>query len=170
MLQKLLIHACVWCYDTAMAGGRPTTYTPELGRRICEGVARGVPIADICDSSEDMPAVSTVYYWKSKNSEFSELYESARKDSAVYMADQILKIADEDPPEHSAWTRNRIDARKWLATKYLPKVYGDSVLQKHANSEGEKLEISIKIQDEALIAAALERIQNRSKPLGGGGS
>jgi hypothetical protein len=52
--------------------------------------------------------------------------------------DEILKIADEMPPEYTddkgrttidhgylAWQKQRIDARKWTAMKLKPKKYGE---------------------------------------------
>jgi hypothetical protein len=37
----------------------------------------------------------------------------------------IVEIADTEPD--AATARTRIDARKWVASKLLPKVYGDQV-------------------------------------------
>jgi hypothetical protein len=61
-------------------------------------------------------------------------YTKAREEQADTNADQILKIADEEPPSYTdekgrttldmtylAWQKQRIDARKWTAMKLRPK-------------------------------------------------
>jgi hypothetical protein len=66
------------------------------------------------------------------------MYARAREDQADTNADEILKIADEMPPEYTdekgrttidqtylAWQKQRIEARKWTAAKLKPRKYGD---------------------------------------------
>ena len=43
--------------------GRPTDYTEELGDFICEGIARKVPLARLCDENDTLPSCRTVYKW-----------------------------------------------------------------------------------------------------------
>lgn len=128
-----------------MAGkqlGRPSSYTEELGLEICERLAHGEPLTKIC-KSDHMPYVSTVYRWLLKEKSFCDIYARAREDQADTMADEIAVIADETPDTepvldkegniiemrlHSAyvqWQKNRVDARKWVASKLKPKKYGD---------------------------------------------
>lgn len=59
------------------------------------------------------------------------------------MADSILEIAD-DPDIPSDQKRIMVDTRKWIASKMLPKVYGDKL-----NIEGDS-----KLQIEVTYAAA----------------
>ena len=56
------------------------------------------------------------------------------------LASQVIDIADEKPPadldagQLSAWEQQRkarIDARKWFASKVMPRVYGDRVAVDH---------------------------------------
>ena len=49
----------------------------------------------------------------------------ARETAADMQAEEILEIADTDTDPFRA--RNRIDARKWLASKTAPKIYGDRI-------------------------------------------
>ena len=58
-------------------GGRPTLYTPDLGHKICESVAKGVALQDVC-KQPGMPTRRTVYYWLRTNDELSAAYELAR--------------------------------------------------------------------------------------------
>jgi hypothetical protein len=66
------------------------------------------------------------------------MYEIARQDLAHTMANQIQEIIDEKPLQvvddagnikydagSIADKRLRMDGRKWLAAKYLPRVYGE---------------------------------------------
>ena len=66
------------------------------------------------------------------------MYESARKDGAHTLASQIQEIADQEPLKvfdeqgnqrydsgSISYNKLRMEARKWLAAKYLPRVYGD---------------------------------------------
>lgn len=87
-----------------------------------------------------MPHVSTVLRWVAakEHQEFREQYAHAREAGLEQMADEILEIADETAhdtllTEHGERANNewiqrsklRVDARKWILSKQLPKKYGD---------------------------------------------
>lgn len=71
----------------------------------------------------------------------------ARARAADGLAMESLEIADSALPEHSAHTRNRIQARQWVAERWNPKVYGS---QKAA-------QITLNIQD--LRLAAMRQVE-----------
>lgn len=50
-------------------------------------------------------------------------YARARELNADILVDEALTIADSDIDPNLA--RNRIDIRKWIASKHRPKIYGD---------------------------------------------
>ena len=54
--------------------GRPTTYNEEIASLICARMADGESLRSIC-RDDAMPALSTVFLWVSKHSEFSEQYK-----------------------------------------------------------------------------------------------
>jgi len=58
-----------------------------------------------------------------------EQYARARDAQSDVIADEILMIADTEEDAQKA--RVRIDARKWLAGKMKPKVYGDKQTVEH---------------------------------------
>lgn len=102
-------------------------------------IAAGESLVSIC-KADDMPHVVTVYRWLAKHEEFRNMYAHAREDQAETHADEIVKIADEAPPNdmngktdsgYVAWQRNRIEARKWVAAKLKPKKYGDKQTVEH---------------------------------------
>lgn len=133
--------------------GRPTDFTTEVAARICEGLAEGRSLRDVC-ADEDMPAESTVRAWALEDREgFSAQYARAREIGYHAMADELMDIADngmndwmerrgeEDAGwvangEHIQRSRLRVDTRKWMLSKVLPKVYGDKVQNDITNSDG----------------------------------
>lgn len=108
--------------------GRPELYNSELGIRICTLIAEGMPLTKIC-KMEDMPCYATVLTWLCEDSnfksDFSAMYEKARRDQADTLADEIIEIADEAKRENVMAARLRVDARKWVAAKLKPRKYGD---------------------------------------------
>ena len=120
--------------------GRPTRYTPEVAADICTRLAEGESLRSICDDAA-IPARSTVLGWlfDGEHGDFMDQYARAREAQAEAHADEIIDIADdgsndftEDKDgkaivdhEHIQRSRLRVDARKWIAAKLLPKKYGD---------------------------------------------
>lgn len=114
-------------------GGRPTLYSQELSDEICAHIADGLSVRKIC-AMEGMPNMVTIFNWLAKHDEFVKQYTHAREIQAESHADGMVDLADE-PPERTATgsidpasvndKRLRIDTRKWIASKLLPKKYGD---------------------------------------------
>lgn len=52
-------------------------------------------------------------------------YAYAQQVRAEILADEVIEIADEEQDSQKA--RNRIDARKWYASKMQPQKYGDRI-------------------------------------------
>ena len=104
--------------------GRPSLYSEELTDEICERIATGQSLRTIC-AEEHMPDVTRVYSWLRGSDEFYHQYMRAREAQADYYADEIIEIADIETDAQRA--KNRIDARKWHASKLAPKRYGDKV-------------------------------------------
>jgi len=98
---------------------------------ICERIATGKSLKDIC-AEKDMPTRETIYAWLREDSTFSDMYARAREEQADYLADEIVDIADTE--KDAAKARNRIDARKWKASKLQPRVYGDKIDVNHSGS------------------------------------
>lgn len=128
----------------------PPEYDPAIGAMVCELIANDYRLRQI-EKFEGMPSVRTIFYWLSKYPEFNDLYQKAKEDQADFHADEIVSIADEGTNdwmeregvmvpnhEHINRSRLRVDTRKWLMTKILPKKYGDKQTHQHEGS----LEIS----------------------------
>ena len=71
-----------------------------------------------------MPDRSTVRAWALDNPIFSAQYARAREIGWTDIAEDLLDIADDKAGDPSR-DRLRVDTRKWLLSKMLPKVYGD---------------------------------------------
>jgi hypothetical protein len=110
--------------------GRPEKYgVEEWSGKICERIAEGESLVNICRDPK-FPSYSTVLVMLEKHSDFSGRYARARGDQADRFAMEIVDIADscDDP----AKARLQIDARKWVASKMLPKKYGDKIDLEHS--------------------------------------
>lgn len=127
-----------------MAGkGRPSSYTQATADEICRRLAEGESLRQII-AAASMPDQRTVYRWLESNADFRQQYVHARELQAEFYADEIVRIADEcmigtkttkrangdteivtgDMVDRS---RLRVEARKWIASKLLPKKYGDKL-------------------------------------------
>lgn len=136
--------------------GRPSDFTQETADAICERLANGESLRKIC-TSDDMPGQSTVFRWLTVHVGFREQYAKAREAQADALFDEILDIADDgsndwmkrnnpDNPgyaengEAMARSRLRVDARKWMAGKLRPKVYGDKTTTELTGKDGGPIE------------------------------
>lgn len=117
--------------------GRPSSYTQEIADEICERLARGEPLARICED-DHIPHFSTVYRWERDNDDFREASLRAREVGTHYIADDCIRISD-DATLEPADKRVRVDTRLRLIGKWNARKYGEATLIKHADSEGEKL-------------------------------
>ena len=121
----------------ANEGGRPSRYTPELGLAICLRLFDGESLRAICRDPV-MPSGSSVFRWLRAHPEFREQYVHAREAQAELLFDELIQIADDvsqdwvtGPDGQRRLNKNaikaaklRIDVRKWLIVRMLPKVYG----------------------------------------------
>ena len=149
--------------------GRPTQYTDILVDEICGRLACGEPMAKITQSAH-MPNPVTIYRWLREKPDFQQRYADARRDGAHCLADQIQDIVDTEPlavfdeagnkrsdAGSIAHNRLRMDARKWLAAKYLPKVYGDKTIVSGDDEAPLAVEVSFDVFGELLKNIALTR-------------
>lgn len=142
--------------------GRPSKYSQDLGTKICTRLAQGESLRQIC-MDENMPDKSTVLRWlfDEDKKEFCDQYARAREIQAENWADEILEIADDSTndwvdreskdggtyqavdQEVIGRSRLRVDSRKWLMSKLLPKKYGDKQQHEHAGPGGTPIQHKI---------------------------
>ena len=143
-----------------MSRGRPSTYTEEMGNRICDKLTEGVSLRKLCMQKE-FPTASTVYVWLDRFPDFAERYARAREAATEDMLEEILQIADDDKIDPND-KRVRIDTRKWAMAKLKPKKYGDKQTVDVGNKEGETLKVDSNVDTAALtlqLAAALREAE-----------
>ena len=122
--------------------GRPSSYSPELADEICRLIAKGESLSAIC-ANPKMPCDDTVAGWAVDDVEgFFGKYTRAKQMRCFHYADEIVEIADESSrdyriikkggreieipdKEHMMRSTLKVDTRKWLMVKFLPKVFGD---------------------------------------------
>ena len=92
---------------------------------ICDRISGGESLNGIC-REEGMPHKVTVFRWLADDENFRNRYARARETQADALFDEVLSIADTEEDTNKA--RVRIDARKWMAGKLRPKVYGEKVV------------------------------------------
>ena len=130
--------------------GRPTDYNQDKAILICSRMAEGESLRSIC-RDESMPALSTVFLWVAKHSEFSEQYKLAMASRADAMFEDMIEIADDGRndyivngegeerfnTEHVQRSRLRLDTRKWMLSKMLPKKYGEKITDEIIGNDNE---------------------------------
>lgn len=134
-----------------MSGGRPTSYTEEIGRRICEQIIDGKGMVEICASSDDFPTDRCVYQWINRYEEFRQMYFEAKAICAERMAEDLLAIADDGrndwmerqngdgyivDHEHVGRSKLRVDTRKWLMCHLAPMRFGNVLKNEHSGPGG----------------------------------
>ena len=118
-------------------GGRPVVFGIDnpCCKTICEQMSIGKSLSTAI-KAEGMPSYHAVMLMVKNNPEFRAMYEKAIESRADRLAEEILELADEQMPDGlegplaSAWVqqkRMQVDARKWVASKLKPKVYGDRI-------------------------------------------
>lgn len=156
---------------TGRPKGRPTTYTPELAKKICHLVATNtIGYRRLESIYPDLPDESTVRLWRTIHEDFSLQYTQAKAHQADFLAEEIIEIADDgrndwmqslDDEVGIAWkvngehinrSRLRIDTRKWHASKLLPKIYGDQKQIEDLQSDKERLKQELQELREQLDA------------------
>lgn len=137
--------------------GRNTRYSTALATKICERIAGGEFLTNICQE-EGFPGRSTVYRWllDDKKTEFWDMYARAREMRCDHWLVECFEIADETSRDtivktgkggkeyevcNTEWvqrSRLRIDTRKWAMAKLWPRKYG-AAADKEPEPEAEDL-------------------------------
>mgnify|MGYP000700467707 CR=1 FL=1 len=115
-------------------------FNQEKADDVCIALEDGVSLRAAAESVGE--SARTVLNWTKANPEFLTQYTRAREIGYLLLADKILDISDEKEVEArydgedvrlelnaTAVARNRlrVDTRKWMLSKMLPKIYGDKL-------------------------------------------
>lgn len=145
MVKRKKTHVAVILSPAGDAGaktGRPTSYTPELRKEICDAIAcTAIGLRDLCANNAHWPERRNIYHWLEKHEDFRHQYARAKQCQVDVLIDEILAIADDSSCDFKTGAddkqavdyeninraRLRIDTRKWLAAKLCPKLYGEKM-------------------------------------------
>ena len=115
---------------------------------ICERMGGGKSLRRICEADDNLPSRETIRRWlrDDNDGELCGQYARAAVARVHYYAEEIVDISDDAQNdymeglgpdgqsvgwkvngEHIQRSKLRIDARKWIASKLDPKVYGDKL-------------------------------------------
>ncbi len=156
-----------------MAGiGRPSTYTVEIADEICERIAVGESVRQIC-LLDHMPDDATFYRWLLKYDEFREKYACAKEAQADRFNEELIEIADDSRNDWIERENNRtgqtyialneealgraklrVETRKWLMGKHKPKKYGDKIQTELSGPDGGPVQHTVQT-DRDMIAQFL---------------
>lgn len=157
--------------------GRPTLYTEELADRICDLIATNTcSLQRMCKEHDWMPAFRTIFKWlhEKDKEHFMHKYAHAKKMQADLMVEELTDISDNGQTdyyvdekgnfkvdhENIQRSKLRVDTRKWIASKILPKKFGERL---DLTTGGEKLNSEqqfdlTKLSDGALAELEAARI------------
>jgi hypothetical protein len=167
--------------DTAPKIGRPTLYSEALADEICRRLANGESLSKICRSA-GMPVFSTILGWAlNPEHAFYDRYARARDIGYRHLAEELLEISDDSKGdlaqgedgrksvdhEHIARARLRVDTRKWMLSKMLPKLYGEKITSELVGQDGGPVQVNVQngINDFMAKIDAIARRQQELKAM-----
>lgn len=151
--------------------GKPSKYTPEIARQMCEMLAEGIPLREIC-RQEGFPEWRTVYDWMYRDDAAGEAgvglsaaIAKAREVGQEAIAEQIWLDMNTPPERILSEGGNRVDSGfvQWqkaraeiglkLLAKWNPKRYGDRVAL--AGDASSPIKVEAEVQASKLLEAIL---------------
>jgi hypothetical protein len=137
---------------------RQGIYTAELGKYICNLVAQGLTIKEICNEP-GLPTDDCIWLWVADPKHpMGTLYFQAARARVLVWAEEIITISDDGTNdfmerqtrngvilvadhEHINRSRLRVDTRKFLMSKFMPEVFGD------LSNSAQELNLTINLSD-----------------------
>lgn len=113
---------------------RPTKRTDQVIEQILAAITAGDPLRKACDAAG--VGASTFMGWVASDEDLAERYARAKRLQAELLAAELVEIADTEPGTTDSGGTDtgkvqhlklRVDTRKWILAKLLPKVYGDKL-------------------------------------------
>ena len=141
--------------------GRPSVKDDQTVNYIIDQIASGRSVTSIC-SEPGIPSLVTVMKWINKHPDFAKDYFLAKSMSAEVYASEIIDISDNNQgdmnqPQNIQRDKLRVDTRKWVAARLMPKRYGASV---DVNIAGEVNHHIIQTIERVIIDMPAERLES----------
>jgi len=146
--------------------GRPSLYSQKLAIEICGEIStNAVGLKKLCTQHENWPSYKVIREWLIIHEEFRDLYARAKEYQAEILAEEMIDISDysaEDyivgdngksvlDHEHVQRSKLRIDTRKWVASKLLPKKYGDKIQNEITGLDGSAIKTETRLTIEEMV-------------------
>jgi hypothetical protein len=141
--------------------GRPSKYSPEIAREMCELLSEGIPLREIC-RKDGFPEWRTVYDWMNRDEDLSAAIARAREVGQDAIAEQIWLDMKQEPERilsegggrvdsgYVQWQKAKAEIALKLLAKWNPKRYGDRVQLAGDAENPLKVEADISIFDTVL--------------------
>ena len=148
--------------------GRPSKYTPEIAQKMCEMLADGIPLREIC-RQDGFPAWQTVYDWMYRDDALgdagvglSRVIARAREVGQDAMAERAYVEMYQEPerilsegggkidPGYVQLVKARAEITLKLLAKWNPKRYGDRVALAGDAESPLKIEADLTVFDTVL--------------------
>jgi hypothetical protein len=148
---------------------------------VCAQIAEGKSLRSILDHDDKLPSVRTFLDWMGEAPALATQYAQARGVGYQLLADEIVAIADENyttaedgtrerlSNEAIARNRLRVETRKWMLAKMLPKIYGEKLQTEHTGKGGGPIQLAAvdlrNLSDQELIEmeTLMKKIEDNSK-------
>ena len=127
---------------------------PATAEFICIKIADGWTLRQIARDLDC--SASKITDWRREDEMFAAQYARAKEAQAERFEDEIKEIADEgtndwyvregvEAPDHEHISRSklRVDTRRWLMSKMLPKKYGDKATTELVGAGGGPVELAV---------------------------
>jgi len=122
---------------------------------VCYQIAQGRSLRSILDNDDDLPSASAFLKWIGGCSILREQYAHARTMQYELLSDELISISDEfytiaedgttkERLSSEAIQRNRlrVETRKWMLSKMLPRQYGDKLTTEHTGKGGGPIQLA----------------------------
>lgn len=118
--------------------GRPSKYTPQVAKQICQRISDGESLRSIC-RDDKMPSMSMVFRWllDEKYSSFREQYAQACDVRTEHLFEHLQEVSEkafddivgDDKSDNARISARKleVDTLKWILARMKPKKYGDKV-------------------------------------------
>ncbi len=131
--------------------GRPSIFSMELAKAICDQLEAGVTLQKIGEM-DGMPTRSVIWQWRDTYPVFQTMYDRARQASAEALENEALQtVRDALTKEQAYAASTRFDVIKWVAAKRNPETYGEKITQDVRFSGTLTVDVDLSDRDALLV-------------------
>ena len=118
---------------------RNITFQEDIVIEMLQRMADGETLTSIAKDKR-MPSIDTMNRWEDdQKSELGAAITRARATGYTVRAEKILETVNTATDPQKA--RLQFDAERWFLGKMCPKKFGDATMIKHADADGERIEL-----------------------------